>query len=132
MLPTKFGVSWPFGSGEEAKNRFLRWQPCWASWIYDQNFSYFDLLVTPMLPIKLQDKPFVSGEEAKNRFSRLQPSWTSHRNNFSYFLYACLKNGTYYVTGYGVCPFVRKLFRFRLLLLQFTSDEAETWFLVRP
>ena len=24
MLPTKFRVNWPFGSGEEAKNRFLR------------------------------------------------------------------------------------------------------------
>ena len=24
MLPTKFGVSWPFGSGEEAKNRFSK------------------------------------------------------------------------------------------------------------
>ena len=24
MLPTKFGVNWPFGSGEEAKNRFLK------------------------------------------------------------------------------------------------------------
>ena len=22
MLPSKFGVNWPFGSGEEAKNRF--------------------------------------------------------------------------------------------------------------
>ena len=22
MLPTKFGVNWPFGSGEETKNRF--------------------------------------------------------------------------------------------------------------
>ena len=22
MLPTKFGVNWPFSSGEEAKNRF--------------------------------------------------------------------------------------------------------------
>ena len=30
------------------------------------------------------------------------------------FLYARLKNGTYYVTGYGVRPSVRKLFRFRL------------------
>ena len=30
------------------------------------------------------------------------------------FLYARLKNGTYYVTGYGVCPSVRKLFRFPL------------------
>ena len=39
MLPTKFGVSWPFGTGEEAKNRFSRWRP---SWISDWNdFSYF-------------------------------------------------------------------------------------------
>ena len=72
MLPTKFGVSWPFGSGQEAKIKFLRWQPWWPSWISDQNdFSFFDLLVIPMLPIKFQDnQPFVSGEEAKNRFLR--------------------------------------------------------------
>ena len=39
MLPTKFQVNWPFTSGEEAKNRFSRWRPCWIS---DQNnFSYF-------------------------------------------------------------------------------------------
>ena len=39
MLPKKFGVNWPFGSGEEAKNRFSKWQP---SWISDrQDFSYF-------------------------------------------------------------------------------------------
>ena len=38
MLPTKFGVNWPFGS-VEAKNRFSRW---WPSWISDWNdFSYF-------------------------------------------------------------------------------------------
>ena len=42
MLPTKFRVSWPFGSGEEAKNRFSRWLPWQPSWISDQNdFSYF-------------------------------------------------------------------------------------------
>ena len=36
MLPTKFRVNWPFGSGVEAKNRFSR------SWISDPNyFSYF-------------------------------------------------------------------------------------------
>ena len=39
MLPSKFGVNWPFGSGEEAKNRFSRWRP---SQISDWNeFSYF-------------------------------------------------------------------------------------------
>ena len=27
MLPSKFGINWPFGSGEEAKNRFSRWSP---------------------------------------------------------------------------------------------------------
>ena len=42
MLPTKFGVNWPFGSGEEAKNRFSRRRPWWPSWISDRNdFSYF-------------------------------------------------------------------------------------------
>ena len=39
MLPTKFQVNWPFGSGEEAKNRFSRWPP---SSISDGNdFNYF-------------------------------------------------------------------------------------------
>ena len=51
---------------------------------------------------------------------------------FLFLLYARLKNGTYYVTGYGVRPSVRKLFRFRLTPLQFTSDQAETWYIVRP
>ena len=42
MLPRKFGVNWPFGSGEEAKNIFSRWQPWRPSWISDQrDFSYF-------------------------------------------------------------------------------------------
>ena len=42
MLPTKFRINWPFGSGEEVKNRFSRWLPWWPSWISDQNdFSYF-------------------------------------------------------------------------------------------
>ena len=42
MLPTKFGVNWPFGPGEEAKNRFSRWRLWRPSWIFDQHdFSYF-------------------------------------------------------------------------------------------
>ena len=67
MLPTKFGVNWHFGSGEEAKNRLSRWQPWRPFWISDQNYlSCFDLLVNPILPIKFQDnRPFVSGEEVK-------------------------------------------------------------------
>ena len=39
MLPSKFGVNWPFGSGEEAKNTFSRWRPSWISDRHD--FSYF-------------------------------------------------------------------------------------------
>ena len=31
MLPSKFGVNWPYGSGKEAKNRFSRWLPWWPS-----------------------------------------------------------------------------------------------------
>ena len=41
MVPSKFGVNWPFSSGE-AKNRFSRWRPWRPSWISDRNdFSYF-------------------------------------------------------------------------------------------
>ena len=42
MVPSKFGVNWPFGSGEEAKNIFSRWRPWRPSWIsYRNDFSYF-------------------------------------------------------------------------------------------
>ena len=42
MLPSKFGVNWSFGSGEEAKNRFSRWLPWRPSWISNRHdFSYF-------------------------------------------------------------------------------------------
>ena len=42
MLPSKFGVNWPFSSGEEVKNRFSRWLQMQPSWISDRNdFSYF-------------------------------------------------------------------------------------------
>ena len=42
MLPTKFQVDWPFGSGVKWKNIFLRQQPWWPSWISNRNnFSYF-------------------------------------------------------------------------------------------
>ena len=70
MLPTKFRVNWPFGSGEEAKKRFSRWLPWHTSWFYDRHvLAIFDLQVTPMLPSKFGvNWPFGSGEEAKNRF----------------------------------------------------------------
>ena len=56
MLPTKFQVSWPFGSRKEVKNRFSRWLPWPPSGISDLNdFSFlFYLQVTPMPPTKFQ------------------------------------------------------------------------------
>ena len=42
MLPSEFGVNWPYGSGKEAKNRFSRWLPWRPSWISNRHdFSYF-------------------------------------------------------------------------------------------
>ena len=69
MLPTKFGVSWPFSS-EEPKNRFSRWQPWRPSWISNQNDkNYFDLLVTSMLPINFKDNwPFFQEKNKKIDF----------------------------------------------------------------
>ena len=90
MLPSKFGVNWPFGSGEEAKNGFSRWLPCGhLGFPIGTILSTFDLQVTLMLPSKFGvNWPFGSGEEAKNIFSRWQPwrpPWISDRNDFSYF-----------------------------------------------
>ena len=87
MLPTMFGVNWPFGSGKEVKNRFSRWLPWRPSWISNRHdFSYFLSTCHPMLPSKFGvNWPFDSGEEAKNRFSRWRPSWISDRHDFSYF-----------------------------------------------
>ena len=55
MLPTKFQVNWPFGSGEEAKNRFSRWPPRRPTSISDRNdFSCFWSTSHPMLTTELQ------------------------------------------------------------------------------
>ena len=84
MLPTKFGVNWLLGLGEEAKNRF-----CHLGFPIGTILTTFDVQVTPMLPTKVGvNWPFGSGEEAKNIFSRWRPwwpSWISDRNDFSYF-----------------------------------------------
>ena len=89
MLPSKFGIYWPFGSGEEAKNTCSRWRP-WPSWKFDlHDLAIFDLQDTLMLPSKFEvNWPFGSGVEAKNRFSRWRPwgpSLIFDRHDFSYF-----------------------------------------------
>ena len=89
MLPSKFGVNWPFSSEEEVKTKISRWLPWRPSWISDWNdFSNF-LSITPKLPTKFGVNWLSGlGEEAKNKFSRWlprRPSWIPDRHDFSYF-----------------------------------------------
>ena len=74
ILPMKFQVNCPFGSGKKGQNRFsigLLGQP---SWITDQNDQLF--FIYKSSPYFQSDKfrvngPFCSGEDVQNRFSRL-------------------------------------------------------------
>ena len=50
MLPSKFEVNWPFGSGEEAKNNFQHGGH--LGFPIGTILAIFDLQVTPMLPTK--------------------------------------------------------------------------------
>ena len=70
MLPTKFQVILPFGSREEAKNRFSRWPPWQPSWIPDRNdLIYFGSISHPDAAYQFQvNWPFGSGEKAKIDF----------------------------------------------------------------
>ena len=75
MLPTKFGVNWPFRS-EEAKNRFSKWQPSSVS--YQNNLSYFDLLVTQMLPIKFHTISLLFQEKKGKKIDFQDSSYDTH------------------------------------------------------
>ena len=50
MLPNKIQVNWPFGSGEEAKNRFSSQ----LGFPIGTNLATFDVQVTLMLPTKFR------------------------------------------------------------------------------
>ena len=72
MLPTKFRVNWLLGLGKEAKNRFSRWLPWRPSWIsYRNNFSYFNLQVTPMLPTVWTQLAFFFQEKKRKTFFQI-------------------------------------------------------------
>ena len=85
MLPSKFGVNWPFGS--EAKIDFQEGDHGGhLGFPIGTILAIFDLQVTLMLASKFGvNWPFGSGEEAQNKFSRGRPSWISDRHDFSYF-----------------------------------------------
>ena len=101
MLSTKFGINWLLGLGEEAKNRFSRWQPWRPSWISNRHdFTIFDLQVTLMLPSKFGvNLPFGSGEAVKNRFSRWRPPRISDRNDFRILLSTSHPDASYQVSS---------------------------------
>ena len=73
MLPTKFGVNMPFGSGEEAKKYIFKMAAMAAILCFRLEwFLLFWSTRHRMLPITFQEnRNFVSGEEAKNRFSKM-------------------------------------------------------------
>ena len=75
MLPTHFQVSWPFGSGEEAKKIDFQDGRHGGHLGFPSGtiLAIFDLQVIPMLPSEFEvNWPFGS-EEAKNRCSRWPP-----------------------------------------------------------
>ena len=75
ILSTKFQVNWPFGSGQEAKNRFSRWWPLRPSWISDWNdFSYFWFTNHPDDSYQVWSQlAFQFRRRSENRFSRWPP-----------------------------------------------------------
>ena len=84
MLPSKFGVNWPFSQEKKWKIDFQ--DGGHLGFPIGTIFAIFDLQVTPMLPRKFGvNWPFGLGEEAKNRFSRWRPAWISDRHDFRYF-----------------------------------------------
>ena len=86
LLPSKFGVNWPLGSGKKRKIDFQ--DDCHGGHLgilIGTILAIFDLQVIPMLPSKFWVNWLFSSEEAKNRLSRWRPSWISERHDFSYF-----------------------------------------------
>ena len=73
VLHTKFRVSWPFCSGEEANNRYSRWPQWRPLWISDKNEFSFFIYKSSRWFLPGFKSPFGSGEEEKNRFSRWPP-----------------------------------------------------------
>ena len=65
LQPSDGGVNWPFGSGEEAKNRFSRWRP---SWISDRHvFSFFFIYKLPRCFLASLESTGLSVQEKKRK-----------------------------------------------------------------
>ena len=89
MLPTKFRINWPFGSGE-AKNTFSRWPPWWPSWISHRNcFSYVLIYKSPRCLLPSLESVGLLLQEKKGKIDfqdcRFSTNPTKIQNNFSFF-----------------------------------------------
>ena len=106
MLPTKFQVNWPSGSGEEAKNRFSRW-PRPSAAIMDFWLELFYLFLIYKSPwCFLQSFKLIGlSVQKKKRKIHFQdgmpqrPSSISYQNNFSYFWSTSHPDASYQVSS---------------------------------
>ena len=73
MLPTKFQVNWPFGSGEQRKIDFQDGHGRHLGFLIGTISAIFLSTNHPDASYQVLSQPFGFGEEVKNRFSRWQP-----------------------------------------------------------
>ena len=110
MLPTKFQVDLSFGSGEEAKIRFSRWQPNRSFWISDRNdFNCFLIYKLPrcFLPSFKTISYFCSkhklwvlvGTASTRRFQRVPTIYILSRNKKNN-IYPCKPQYYYIKAGF--------------------------------
>ena len=88
MLSTMFQVNWPFRSGEEGKNRLLRWQSWRSSLIFNWNdFSYFWSTKPDAFYQLLSQLAFMFIRSNKSIFkmATMAAPWISDLKNFSCF-----------------------------------------------
>ena len=105
ILPTKFQVNWPFGSGEEAKNIFSRWPSRrHLGFPIAPSLAIFDPQVARCFFPNFKSIWFRG--KKKNRFSRWwpkRPASIFNGNNFSFlFIYLFI----YYYYYYFICCFL--------------------------
>ena len=97
MLPTKFQVNWPFGSGEEASN--------WNDLSYFWSTSHPDdsYQVSSQLAFR-----FRTG--SKNIYFQIPwwPSWIPNRKDYCYFWSTSYPNASYQVSSQLAFPFRRR------------------------
>ena len=104
MFLTKFRINWPFGSGEEAKNRFSRWPPWRPSWISDWNdFSSFFSTSHPNASYQVSSQLAFRFRRTSEKYVSIwppwRPSWIFDRNGFSYFSFTSHPDASYQVSS---------------------------------